>query len=504
MAAKPILTKFPYHIKPRDVQKNALLELEKQWDKADIFVINLPVAAGKSAISMTIARWAGKATIITPNKLLVDQYQAEYPTLQVLRSKADYYCSTFQGPVSKRPKRKDLPSLCEDWQHCDGCSTYREHLKKSRIMPYVLVNYHIYMSHKLYKPTLVIDEAHQLIPMIKGMAAKNYWQFNYRFPSNLDSREKIKRWINSLPPERFNFKWTRAGDDRIWGEQDGLLALKEELNSERPSFLVRLATDVYNDEEEYCIRMEPLDIKGNAAVDYMLPKQVKKIILMSATISRKDIEQLGISDRKIVYIQASSPIRAENRPVYLDYNAAYRLNYQNQQSLLPKLAEYILDVAEYHKGQKGLVHLTYGLAEQLYPLLSNDDRFIWHGRDDKRSQYQLFRDTDQPSILVASGMYEGVDLPYDAGRWQIIGKVPWPSLADPAIKYLSDLDPEYYAWETIKTMQQACGRICRTLDDYGATYIFDRSFERLLIEHPDLFPQWWQDGFHRLGDPNNV
>lgn len=497
---KKILASFPRHLTARDVQKNALLELEKAWDSADIFVINLPVSAGKSAIAMSIARWVGKATIITPNKMLVDQYQQEYPSLQVLRSKSDYFCSTFQVPVDKRPKGKGMPTLCSDWEHCDGCSTYRDALKKSRVMPYLTVNYHIYMSHKLYKPTLVIDEAHQLIPMIKGMAAKKLWQFHHRFPSNLDSRDKIKRWVNSLPPEKFNYKWTKAGDDRKWSEQGGLQALKDELNSIRPSYLVRMTTDNFKDEEHYCIKMEPLDIKGHEAVDFMLPKQVKKIVLMSATISRKDIEQLGISDRKIVYIQASSPISAENRPVYIDYNAAERLNYQNQTGLLPKLAEYIMDLANYHEGQKGLVHLTYGLAEQLRNLIGEDKRFIWHDRDNKRQQYQHFRDSDGQKILIASGLYEGIDLPYDAGRWQVIGKVPWPSLADPAIKHLSDLDPEYYAWEVCKTFQQACGRICRTPTDYGVTYCFDSSIDRLINNYPDFWPKWWTEALNIVGD----
>jgi Rad3-related DNA helicase len=90
-------------------------------------------------------------------------------------------------------------------------------------------------------------------------------------------------------------------------------------------------------------------------------------------------------------------------------------------------------------------------------------------------------------------MYEGIDLAYDSGRWQIISKVPWPSLADPAIKYLCKLDNEWYAWETVKTLLQGCGRICRTPDDFGATYIFDSTFNRLYNENPNFFPLWFRN-----------
>ena len=96
-------------------------------------------------------------------------------------------------------------------------------------------------------------------------------------------------------------------------------------------------------------------------------------------------------------------------------------------------------------------------------------------------------------------MYEGIDLPYDAGRWQILAKVPYPSLADPAIKYMASIDEEYYAWETIKTVLQACGRICRTPEDYGVTYIFDKSFERLYNQNNELWPLWFQNSVQGIG-----
>ena len=126
-----ILPKFPSHLKPRDVQKNALLELEKNWDKGNVFVINLPVASGKSAIAMTIAKWAKRASIITPSKLLVDQYAEEYPSTHVLRAKADYYCSTFECSVDKRPVKKGMTKTCPKDIPCDGCHKYLGDLRKS-------------------------------------------------------------------------------------------------------------------------------------------------------------------------------------------------------------------------------------------------------------------------------------------------------------------------------------------------------------------------------------
>jgi Rad3-related DNA helicase len=91
-------------------------------------------------------------------------------------------------------------------------------------------------------------------------------------------------------------------------------------------------------------------------------------------------------------------------------------------------------------------------------------------------------------------MYEGVDLPYDKARWQAICKVPWKSLGDPAIRYQSEQNPEWYSWEALKYLIQACGRVVRAPDDYGTTYILDSTFQRLYNDGKHLAPQWWLDG----------
>ena len=103
--------------------------------------------------------------------------------------------------------------------------------------------------------------------------------------------------------------------------------------------------------------------------------------------------------------------------------------------------------------------------------------------------------SDEDKVLVCSGLYEGIDLVDDAGRWQIIGKIPWPSTAAPEVAAWMHLDGDAYTWETLKKVIQACGRICRTPTDYGITYIYDSSFLRLTkqAEAASLIPEWWND-----------
>jgi Rad3-related DNA helicase len=387
-SANSILNFFPKKQKPRDVQKYTLLELQKRWHTADIFVVNLPVASGKSSCAISLAHWQKSASIITPTKLLVNQYKTEYPYLHVLKAKGDYYCDTMRTPLNKRPPIKGSKAkLCPKSLYCDGCDQYREDLRKARVLPYLLSNYYIYLAHSLYRDTLIIDEAHLLIPMLKKMAAKKLWKFEYKWPDYIRNRDQLKKWINSLPPEAFTRKGKASGETSFGIVQDRLIFLKDELNSYRPRFLIYISKERHRDEERECILMEPLDIKD--APPLMWPAQVKKIILMSATINRKDIEQLGMAGKKVQYIEADSPITAERRPVVVPL-AAKSMAYKNQPTNIKHLANFITETALHHEGTKGIVHTTYSLSlllkEQKFPP-EISDRIIFHSKKDKTRWY---------------------------------------------------------------------------------------------------------------------
>ena len=478
-----ILAKFPKHLKPRDVQKDALIQYEESKGLADVTVIRLPVASGKSAIAMTIAKHEKQASVIVPTNLLVDQYLKEFGGyLHNLKAKKDYYCSTYKCSVKERPQTKESGKLCPDSAPCKGCFNYRKDLKKARVMPINLANYYIYMTHRLHQPTLIVDEAHKLIPMLQSMAARRVWQHQIGYPGTITTREQFRDWANNHPNVEIPEK------------------IRDDLNSRRPKFLFSRTSAPLRGVDRDCIEMLPLDLRDEPP--FLWPAKVKRIVLMSATISRKDIEQLGLSGRKVVYIDADSPISSENRPVWTAPGGGENMSTSYQSSSIPHFIEYCQEVSRHHEGEKGLIHCTYNLSSKLQVGGLTGSRFLFHTKDaeDKAAQYRKFRESKDDLVLIACGMYEGLDLPYDAGRWQIVGKVPWPYLGEPATKFKADQDPEFYAWEAIKVVLQACGRICRTLDDYGITYIYDSTFVRLYKDPKfrDLFPKWFRDSVRIL------
>jgi Rad3-related DNA helicase len=240
--------------------------------------------------------------------------------------------------------------------------------------------------------------------------------------------------------------------------------------------------------EEEVLKLLPLDVSDYRPVLWP-PNKVRKIVLMSATIGEVDIRDLGLNHRRVSYIQADSIIPVDRRPII--YDPVGSVAYNNQAVAIPRIADRIREQLR-NNSDKGMIHATYGMIGALRELLDDEPRLIFHTRDNKKEMYDRFIDSTD-GVLVASGLYEGVSLDYELGRWQFITKVPYPSLAEPAIKYRCELEPEWYQWQAVKLILQASGRICRGPDDYGATYILDNCFERLYSGSISLFPKWYQD-----------
>lgn len=469
------ISSFPYPI-PREIQKQCLQELDRHWNDYDVFVLVAPTAFGKTALAKTLMNSLRSVSVITPTNLLVQQFLDEFPDTQSLHRMDSYRCTRWGRPCPVTRAR--LLQFCKPCQCSSDLAT-----AKYRRGPGVY-NYHTYLAHKLYRDVLVVDEAHNLIPVIRDRLALRIWQHDYKYPDNMYRPDQILGWVSSLPDNKKRNK--------------KIVALRESaLADNNPQYMIQRTEEWFSGkgtlrgepELRDVIRLLPVDIRE--APPMFWPRDTKKVVLMSATIGPKDIEMLGIGiGRRVCYIHCKHPIDASRRPIIgLNTIPVSRANMTEAVKLISREIE---KIAEHHYEEKGVIHATYQLASYLQNNINND-RFIFHDRNNKTEKYRMFLDSSPRDgrILVASGMYEGIDLPEDLGRWQVIAKVPWPSLADPATRHLSKRDPKAYIWECLKTTIQACGRICRTPEDVGHTYIVDSTFQRLLDEAGDMSPQWF-------------
>ena len=168
--------------------------------------------------------------------------------------------------------------------------------------------------------------------------------------------------------------------------------------------------------------------------------------------------------------------------------------------LEPSLFAEVAAILTEHPREKGLIHApSYAVGRRLVadltargPALAR--RIIWvESAEAKTRALELHRGSPAPTVLVSPSLREGVDLPDDFLRFQVVTKMPYPDLGDPWTAARQARDPRWYALETAKALVQAYGRSCRHAGDHGVTYVLDGQFSRFMLRYRPLLPPWFRE-----------
>ena len=474
---------------PRPGQQSALEALERSWSQAEVFVIEAPTGAGKSDLATTIARWSsskagggGRSLVVVPTNVLLEQYLEQNPRAATLQAKRNYSClhagrADSAAGMTCEERANRVGGLCK------GCP-YTAANRRIRAVPWGVVNSWTYLAHRLYPDTLIWDEAHTALAQIREMAGKKLWQKDYHFPDNIETYADLLKWAAA---ER------RGRKARGEGVDPKLEMLHADLQSGEARYLVEQGTEPLRGKEQKVLKLLPIDTSSAPPLLWP-PGRVKRIVLLSATIGPRDLDQLGLGGRRVVWIKAPSAIQPNRRPIQV-LRPGIDLSHAADAAALDTAVRELTRLADAHPDTRGFWHLTYALLDSLLPRLPErvKARLITHRKWDRSAQLARFLSTDshKDAIFVACGLQEGVDLAGDKARWQVVAKVPWPSLGEPAWKWLAESDPERYEWEALRLVLQASGRVSRGPEDYGVTYVLDRSFNRLPAEQ---MPGWFLEG----------
>jgi ATP-dependent DNA helicase DinG len=212
--------------------------------------------------------------------------------------------------------------------------------------------------------------------------------------------------------------------------------------------------------------------------------------LMSATVLSKErlCEELGLDINEVHYISMPSTFPKRNRLFICDYVGYF--NYKNQEVLFPDLVEKIKSIFEAHPKERGIIHVpSYKLAINLEGALRDTGRITFPQSSFYQKEALAKHAEQEDSVLLSPSMSEGVDLKDSLSRFQIIGKVPFPSLADPVVKRKMEIVDGWYEWATMLTIIQSHGRSIRSDTDYAKTYMLDGNFERIYKQTKYYLPK---------------
>jgi ATP-dependent DNA helicase DinG len=495
------------HPQWRNKQKEIIQEIADYNGK--YLAVQASTGFGKSLVAVSNSLIEEKqGIIITQTKQLGDQYNQDYEPigLQAIKGRSNFFCNLVDQEISKG-KRNDRRTCdeapCSAGFKCrirkfHGCDYYnaKDDAAKSKI---VSMNIHYFLYEANFSGTfsnagiLFIDEAHKLESSLHSfieirLSKRRFSGENLYLPKDPDLNKLID-WAN----------YARPYLEELYSE--ALADLSQDFNNElliSRGVQLKSLLDIVKkfdylddtwviEENDNAIILKPVFVDKYS--NPLVFDHASKIVLMSGTLPRKIIKDLGI--QKYKYINVASTFNPDNRPIIWIPAANLAKSADKPELELKRLQAAVDALCVKHNNEKGIIHTTnYKISKYLVNNCVNKSRMLSHENSKERDNVlKKFRASKSNDILVSPSFTEGVDLPYDLCRWQIIAKIPYGDLGNKQVSARNKLDPEHYAASTIVTMIQSYGRIMRAEDDAGVTYILDSSLLNLIKRWRYIFEQ---------------
>jgi Rad3-related DNA helicase len=249
------------------------------------------------------------------------------------------------------------------------------------------------------------------------------------------------------------------------------------------------------------LKQKELSLEPIWAYDY-LDKYVfsnyDMVVLMSGTILDKNLfcQLNGLDVSKAVYYSIGSPFPLKNRPIY--YMPVGKMSYKSKDETFKRYIPYIQKLLDKYKNKKGIIHTnSFELAKWIQNSIK-DPRLIFHDSSNKDEMLKYHKESDEPTVIVSPSMDTGVSFDNDDARFQIIAKVPYPSLASQKNKLRQSNNPDWYSWKTVSGIIQMTGRPVRSNLDYADTIIIDGGFGDVIKHSSQFLPDWIQEAIKKV------
>jgi Rad3-related DNA helicase len=549
MSLKTDLAKY----KPRKEQKEALNFIDETYRNnktSKFFLMNLPVGVGKSYLALMIADWykknvnkLTKVDIITNSKLLQDQYSIEYDSISDLKGKENYECEQYSCSCAQGGEFNRLNKTS-----CESCpyTSAKESFISGNMS---LTNFYLYILYAIYNPklmesrdarVLIVDECHMFddvmsdfitIKISENMIKRFKFADEYSIMKQLKSVTSISNYVDFL--KYLNGEVLTTLESMEKGMSTSSRSAKQDKRDLKINKLIggknsdvktmQLANDLrqlqlkieiflkeykenpnnwvletyYNDK----LKQKELSLEPIWAYDY-LDKYVfsnyDMVFLMSGTILDKSLfcQLNGLDVSKAVYYSIRSPFNPKNRPIF--YMPLGKMSYKSKEETFKKYIPYIKKLLDKYKNKKGIIHTNSFELSKWIEQSIKDPRLIFHDSSNKDEMLKLHKESEEPTVIVSPSMDTGVSFDNDDARFQIIAKVPYPSLGSQKNKLRQSNNPDWYSWKTACSLQQACGRIVRSTTDYGDTIIIDGGFGDVIKHSSYFLPDWFQEAIKKI------
>ncbi len=518
----------------RGAQEHALADIADAFAAGnDVVLVRAPTGSGKSLLARAVAgsarppdddptRPAG-AYYTTPQVSQLDDVAADplLADLSIVRGKSNYRCilpGETDTAVNRAPCVRDRDFDCEVRHRCPYFSDRAIAANRS-IAAMTLAYFMQTAGSDVFGPrdVVVIDEAHGL-----GEWAEMYATIDLR-------SETVPVWDDAPAPAVTDLadaavyaeRLVAAADRRLKplrdadeldasevAERDRLETLKGDLEWFRrdqadPDSATTWVVDQV-DGEGSPLTIKPL--KPERFLSHTVWDRGEQFALLSATIldKRAFCAGVGLDPARVALVEVPHTFPVEHRPLY-DVTQG-KMTYDHRDETIPKIARLLVRLMAAHPDERGLVHChSYAIQDRLAGLLSDfgvAERVRSHDGDDRDAQLSTWQRSETPEVFLSVKMEEALDLEGDACRWQVLCKAPFPNTNDASVaRRLEDDRWPWYYRSALRTIIQACGRVVRSPEDRGATYLADTSILDVFDRARGDLPDWFADQVDRLATP---
>ncbi|MEF8779651.1 MAG: ATP-dependent DNA helicase [Haloferacaceae archaeon] len=527
----------------RGNQESALASIQDAFDAGNrVVLVRAPTGSGKSLLARAIMGCARRAEAAEPHQATGAYYTTPQVSqledvaeddllsdLNVIRGKSNYTC-ILQGerdtPVDRAPCARRQGFDCTVQHRCPYYAD-RAIASARRYAATTLAYFMQTAGSEVFRKrdVVVIDEAHGLaewaemyatielspdrVPVWDGVGVPDV---HADAREDEDALDRTARFAETLVGV-----CERAKDDLLAkpeltpaeaARRDRLQELVSELSWFLEGYRDPESTTTWvvdqPDGEGSPITIKPLD--PARYLRHTVWDRGNRFALLSATILSKDAfcRSVGLDPATVALVDVDHTFPLGNRPLY-DVTQG-KMTFEHREETLPKIARLLVRLMAAHPDEKGIVHAhSYAIADGLADRLGRAGvaaRLRTHGRGDRDAALEGWMDADDPEVFLAVKMEEALDLRGDLARWQVLCKAPYLNTGDSRVaRRLEEGQWAWYHRVALRTVVQACGRVVRAPDDYGATYLADSSILDLFERASADVPPWFADAIDAMERP---
>ena len=462
--------------------------------------------SGKSLLAVLASKLAGQRTVIlTATKGLQQQIMTDFSSLGIanVRGQNNFVCTM-------NPSVRADEGPCHDGMHCTlkevGCPYY-EQLNRAKESQIVVTNYAYYLAQTKFSDglgpigLLVLDEAHMAFSALESHLRVYFGRdeiesLGIHFPRTETPWPEWRQWAQqnkhavSLRAEALRDQVAEAA--RLGPVPSSLSrASRTAKNVERKMMTIAQATGAWVPQKiRYGWQFTPIWVAPYGA---LLFQEAPKVMLMSAILTNKTVDAIGVpSNRKFLSMGSSFPVA--NTPVW--HVPTARINYRTDDYGTAIWSARIDQIMQRRMDRKGII---FTVSYKRRDIVLQNSRYagimVSHGTSDVIEMVRRFKDATPPAVLVSPSVTSGYDFPGDSCRYIIIGKLPYPDVKDPVMVARMAEDKEWSSFMAMETLVQEAGRGTRSVNDKCEVLIIDDSIVWFMIKYKHFAPEWFLERY---------